>query len=229
MPNERQTAPFDPEVVLGDYLSELIPQVKVKPKNQEPPAPAKPSISPEPAKKERTQPHLTSVAGGTVENHVSADATCNSSPDWAQDPFDSLIFNVAGLKLAVPLVNLGSVISLNSGLKSVPGMPDWFLGLYRNERTTVNVVDTALWIMPQRYKPGWRDTIRFMVGLNDSNWALACSAIGNVCALNPDHIKWRTRRSQRPWIAGTLVDQLCVLIDTAGLLGQLGNNEQKKT
>src|SRR5262245_16635681 len=50
-------------------------------------------------------------------------------PQWAAEPFECLLFDVAGLTLAVPLVCLGSIHSLEGReLNKLVGQPDWFLG-----------------------------------------------------------------------------------------------------
>src|SRR5690606_21346712 len=51
-------------------------------------------------------------------------------PEWGEAPFECLLFDVAGLTLAVPLVSLGSIYSL-AGEELTPlfGQPDWFLGI----------------------------------------------------------------------------------------------------
>ena len=51
-------------------------------------------------------------------------------PAWASEAFECLLFDVAGLTLAVPLVCLGSIYSL-AGHELTPlfGQPEWFLGI----------------------------------------------------------------------------------------------------
>src|SRR5690606_15264011 len=55
----------------------------------------------------------------------------NGRPEWAQQRFECLLFSVAGLKLAVPLVCLGGIHAVQNAdeLTPLPGMPDWFVGL----------------------------------------------------------------------------------------------------
>ncbi|RMV85651.1 CheW domain-containing protein [Pseudomonas amygdali pv. tabaci] len=56
--------------------------------------------------------------------------TSDGRPAWAAEPFECLLFDVAGLTLAVPLVCLGSIYPL-AGQELTPlfGQPDWFLGI----------------------------------------------------------------------------------------------------
>jgi purine-binding chemotaxis protein CheW len=35
--------------------------------------------------------------------------------------------------------------------------------------------------------------------------------------LDPNEIKWRSQRSQRPWLAGTVIEHMCALLDVAAL------------
>jgi purine-binding chemotaxis protein CheW len=50
--------------------------------------------------------------------------------------------------------------------------------------------------------------------VDDFNWGLACDEIGDVIWLSADDVKWRQNKRQRPWLAGTAIQQMCALIDT---------------
>ncbi|ERV12963.1 CheW domain-containing protein [Pseudomonas aeruginosa BL17] len=60
-------------------------------------------------------------------------------PAWAAEPFECLLFDVAGLTLAVPLVCLGSIYPLeNQELTPLFGQPDWFLGILPSQAGNLN-------------------------------------------------------------------------------------------
>ncbi|OZG73044.1 hypothetical protein BTA51_12890 [Hahella sp. CCB-MM4] len=147
----------------------------------------------------------------------------NERPAWAQDRFECLLFNVAGLKLAVPLVSLGGVYALDSELTPLFGMPKWFLGLFPYGDLNLKVVDTALWVMPERYSANWLDGLKYLVRLQDSEWVLACDNIAEAFTLDPEEVKWRSERSKRPWLAGTVITHMCALIDVSGFEKLLGS------
>ena len=73
--------------------------------------------------------------------------------------------------------------------------------------------------MPDKYQKSWLKDMQFIVCLQDTEWALGCSAIENAFRLQPDQVKWRTERSKRPWLAGTVVTHMCALVDVDGMLG----------
>ena len=77
----------------------------------------------------------------------------------------------------------------------------------------MRIVDTALWVMPERYQDGIRENYRYAINLADSDWALACDTVAQAITLEPEAVRWRTERSKRPWFAGTIVEHMCALMD----------------
>ncbi len=134
-------------------------------------------------------------------------------PDWSENPFECLIFTVAGLQLAVPLVLLGAIHRIEEEIRPIPGSPRWYMGIRPDRDHNLRVVDTAEWIMAGRVPPAARDSYRFVIRLDDSEWGLACDDVAQSFTLKPDQVRWRTARSKRPWLAGTVIDHMCALID----------------
>ena len=64
--------------------------------------------------------------------------------------------------LAVPLVNLGGIINTESTTK-LPGQPSWLNGVQSNREQKVNVVDTAAWVMPEKYTDELKHSISLSV------------------------------------------------------------------
>ena len=139
-------------------------------------------------------------------------------PAWAAEPFECLLFDVAGLTLAAPLVCLGSIYSL-TGRELTPlfGQPDWFLGILPSQSGNLNVLDTARWVMPERYREDFRDGLQYVISVQGHDWGLAVHQVSRSLRLDPDQIKWRTRRGQRPWLAGTVIEHMCALLDVTQL------------
>ncbi|WP_020410447.1 chemotaxis protein CheW [Hahella ganghwensis] len=159
----------------------------------------------------------------SLDNGTPDGAWPNERPSWAQERFECLLFHVAGLKLAVPLVSLGGVYALDRELTPLFGMPKWFLGLFPHGDLNLNVVDTALWVMPERYSEKWLEQLKYIVRLQDSEWGIGCDTVAEAFTLDPEQVKWRTERSRRPWLAGTVVTHMCALIDVAGFEKLLGD------
>jgi purine-binding chemotaxis protein CheW len=141
------------------------------------------------------------------------DWLANGRPAWAQNRFECLLFSVAGLKLAVPLVSLGSIHRIESEFTPLVGRADWFIGLYRAGDRNINVVDTAKWVMPRQYHEAVLDGYHFVIRLGDTNWGVACDSVAEAIQLEPEQVKWRTERSKRAWLSGTVIDHMCALLD----------------
>ncbi|TBU95369.1 CheW domain-containing protein [Phytopseudomonas dryadis] len=139
-------------------------------------------------------------------------------PEWAQEPFECLLFDVAGLTLAVPLVCLGSIYPL-AGQELTPlfGQPDWFLGILPSQSGNLKVLDTARWVMPDRYREDFRQGLQYVISVQGYEWGLAVHQVSRSIRLEPDEIKWRGQRAQRPWLAGTVIEHMCALLDVAAL------------
>lgn len=138
-------------------------------------------------------------------------------PGWAENPFECLLFQVAGLKLAVPLITLGGVYVFNDSVTPLFGQPDWFLGVYKHRDQSLYVVDTAWWIMPERYTPATHDGYQYIISIEGSPWGMAVSDLANAVKILPEAVKWRSNLTKRPWLAGTVVDEMCALLDIAKL------------
>lgn len=152
----------------------------------------------------------------------------NGLPQWAQSRFDILLINVAGLSLAVPLVALGSIQPLSDDITPLFGQTDWFMGLQKGTHGKVSVVNTAKFVMPERYKPEFEQGYEYVVSINELPWALAVDSIGQPISVMPDEVRWRSERTTRAWLAGTIKAHMCALIDIPAL-GHLLSSEQKVT
>ncbi|RMF16749.1 MAG: chemotaxis protein CheW [Gammaproteobacteria bacterium] len=204
--------------------SESAPQTIDKPKTD---APATVARHPD---KARTQEAATSVPpkeARTAAQPAPANKAPEGLPAWADERFQVLLFEVAGLKLAVPLISLGSIYPIEDRLTHLFGMPDWFMGLMPKGDVQIKVVDTALWVMPEKYDPAMRESARFVVTLHGTEWGLASHEIHESLTLHRDDVKWRQSRGKRPWLAGTVVQHMCALLDVEAFGQLLANSEHQ--
>lgn len=137
----------------------------------------------------------------------------NGRPRWAQERFEVLLFEVSGLTLAVPLIALGQIQPLTDDLTPLFGQVDWFMGLLSTPLGQIRTVNTAKFVMPERYSERFLETARYVVSINGLPWGLAVDKVNQPITLEPEDVKWRTERSKRPWLAGTVKEHMCVLID----------------
>jgi purine-binding chemotaxis protein CheW len=145
-------------------------------------------------------------------------------PSWAEESFECLLFDVAGLTLAVPLVCLGTIHPL-AGTELTPlfGQPDWFLGILPGQAGNLKVLDTARWVMPERYRDDFREGLQYVISVQGYEWGLAVHQVSRSIRLDPSEIKWRSQRSQRPWLAGTVIEHMCALLDVSALAGLIAS------
>ncbi|MCO8311536.1 CheW domain-containing protein [Pseudomonas mandelii] len=168
-------------------------------------------------------PLLQALVPPVVEVHLPPSNTpppveTDGRPAWAAEPFECLLFDVAGLTLAVPLVCLGSIYSL-AGHELTPlfGQPEWFLGILPSQAGNLKVLDTARWVMPDRYRDDFRQGLQYVISVQGYEWGLAVHQVSRSLRLDPNEIKWRSHRGQRPWLAGTVIEHMCALLDVSAL------------
>jgi purine-binding chemotaxis protein CheW len=81
------------------------------------------------------------------------------------------------------------------------------------DKKNTRVVDTALWVMPERYHPSLKEAYKFILLIEGTDWGLAVDSVAEAIKLKPDQIKWRTPDSKRQWLAGTVIGHMCALLD----------------
>ena len=140
-----------------------------------------------------------------------------NAPAWAEQEFQCLMFNVVGISLAVPLMKLNGVIPWDNKLTPMPGHSDAFLGLLRHLGKNVKIMDTAQVILPQaqmKQVAAVDERIQKIILMDEGRWGLACDDVGEVITLQADDVRWRSEAGRRPWLAGTISERLCALLDT---------------
>lgn len=150
--------------------------------------------------------------------------------DYQAGDFQALFFSVAGLNLAVPLKSLGGIHQWKEP-NTIFGKPQWYLGIMTNREEKLNVVDTALWVMPEKYTPQMAEQIdyKYLIMLGESDWGLACESLVTTETLSPDDIQWRkSSHGKRPWLAGVVREKMCAILDVDALTQMLdqGLNSQ---
>ncbi|MBP7823817.1 MAG: chemotaxis protein CheW [Pseudomonas sp.] len=182
------------------------------------------------------EPPPAALAEPLVEAAVEAPAvpphnplSLEGRPSWGEEAFECLLFDVAGLTLAVPLVCLGSIYPLD-GQELTPlfGQPEWFLGILPCQAGNLKVVDTARWVMPERYREDFREGLQYVISVQGYEWGLAVHQVSRSIRLEPAQIKWRAQRAQRPWLAGTVIEHMCALLDVTALAELIASGAVKR-
>ena len=135
--------------------------------------------------------------------------------------FEVQLFSAAGITLAVPLSDLAGVISVQQQLGPVSGQSPLVIGSVSWQGVESQVVDTAGLVLPAdraALDPVTRGRAASLLVIDDGRWALACKQIGEVVALDRSEVKWRSSASKRPWLAGTVSERGCALLDVEQLV-----------
>lgn len=145
------------------------------------------------------------------------------------ESFQTLIFEVGKLPLAVPLVKLGGIhVYSEEDVTPIFGTPDWFKGLIPSEEGNIMLVDTARLIMPEKYDAIESDlNYKYAILLDDTRWALACSQVKEAKTLQLDDIRWAQKGSRREWFAGMVVQFMCALLEVDSLINLLYREGKK--
>jgi purine-binding chemotaxis protein CheW len=145
---------------------------------------------------------------------------------YRQGNFQTLFFDVAGLLIAVPLIELGGIHKAKD-IKRLMGTPPWYKGVMNHRKEKVNVVDTALWIMPERCDDELLESINYqnIIMLGNSMWGLLAEKLVDTVTLEQDDVKWLDKPSKRPWLAGIVKQKMCVLLNVDTLIKLLNEGE----
>lgn len=152
-----------------------------------------------------------------------------NAPAWAESGFQALLFSISGLKLAVPLNELHGILEWGDEyISELAGHASWYLGLIRNQGVNVPVVDTLQQVVPEnRWPKNYLKERKFkhIILIDNSHWGLACESVVEVINLKAESVKWRSSRTKRRWLLGTVIDHMCALLDTDEFASMLKTSE----
>lgn len=226
--------PFANEDVMEDYMSALLSEEpivedirrqSVEQLLETAPAPRTEPFEPE-VKEEfiATEPVIAKVLETKVEKKLVASKTKAKVliPVIPSSEFQVLLFEVAGMTLAVPLTELGGIHQIES-INPLFGKPDWFKGVLLHRDEKYNVVDTAKWVMPEKSAEKLAESTKYqyLIVLGESGWGLGCESLVATETLLPDDVKWRNVEGSRPWLSGMVKKKMCALVNVQQLIHML--------
>lgn len=139
-------------------------------------------------------------------------------PTWAKSHFECLMFFVGGLKLALPLASLSTIYRLNKPISNRHDSSEWFLEFTSDQsEKPIQVLKTPSLVMPEYGDSEMIESANFALEIQDFGWAMSAEAIQGTLSVNPEHVKWRTALTSRPWLAGILMSEKCALLDVEGV------------
>lgn len=172
---------------------------------------------PKVAKPQTVNP-VTALAA--VENPAKLQAL-SVMPEWSQYEFQALFFKVDQLILATPLVELSRTIKMDRKPSQIPGQPSWFLGLVDEHDCRIGVLDTNQLIFGKsraRVRNLEDSPASRILITQDKRWGLICDEILSIGKIKPDGVRWRTARQKKPWLIGTVIDELTAIVDVKQLV-----------
>ena len=171
-----------------------------------------------------TVPLIAKVLEPQVEKKLVASKTPTKvvKPVIPKEEFQVLLFEVAGLTLAVPLTELGGIHQIET-INPLFGKPAWFKGVLLHRDEKYNVVDTAKWVMPQKSTEKLAESTKYqyLIVLGESGWGLGCESLIATDTLLPDDVKWRNVEGSRPWLSGMVKKKMCALMNVQQLINML--------
>jgi len=152
-------------------------------------------------------------------NKSRAESSKLKEKSYRNGDFQAMFFDVAGLIIAVPLIELGGIHKAEK-TTSLMGKPDWFKGVMLHRDEKINVVDTALWVMPEKCDEKLKSSLNYQytIMLNDSHWGLLAEHLVDTVVLTQDEVKWVDSSNKRPWLAGLVKEKMCALLDVSALI-----------
>ncbi|REL26096.1 chemotaxis protein CheW [Thalassotalea euphylliae] len=182
---------------------------------QAPKAPAKPA-----AAQVKTDVPVKTTAISTTKSEQTVHV--KPQKDYREGSFQAMFFDVAGLTIAVPLIELGGIHNVES-INNLMGKPDWFKGVMLHREEKINVVDTALWVMPEKCDQQLMDSLhyQYIIMLSNSQWGLMAEQLVDTVTLEQSDVKWMDNNPKRPWLAGLVKERMCALLDIEALIKML--------
>ncbi|MBU2869929.1 chemotaxis protein CheW [Colwellia sp. E2M01] len=185
--------------------------------------PLTPALSQAISNKAQDKTKLTTEhnASSVIENNNNELAKLKEK-SYRQGNFQAMYFDVAGLLIAVPLIELGGIHKVDK-TTSLMGKPDWFKGVMLHREEKINVVDTALWVMPEKCDEKLKNSLnyQYVIMLDESQWGLLAENLVDTVVLSQDEVKWLDTSSKRPWLAGLVKEKMCALLDVSALIDLL--------
>ncbi len=219
--NKPAQTEFEHEVALKVYIDALLLEPEVI---EAPPEAVVVVAEPTVVESEAEASLETAVAETTVL--AKANPPHEQPVPAADEVVEYLLFKVAGfLTLSVPLARLNGIMKWNAEITPIPGHADWFLGLISNRGQQVKVIDIAKFVIPENHKS--RQAIaaerqfKHLLLVDGGKFGFACDELGQVVKLSGDKIRWREDRSSRPWLAGTMIEQMTALLDVDSFIEML--------
>ncbi|HHO69831.1 MAG TPA: hypothetical protein ENK12_12485 [Gammaproteobacteria bacterium] len=174
------------------------------------------------------RPARLADAGSALDDYLGAllDDGAAATTAAAAAAFPVRLFEVAGLKLALPAAELEAVLAEARTRPCAAAPGGVVAGEMAWRQGRCQVIDLARLVLP----PGRAATLDadidarapWRLVFDGGRRAIACDAVGDVVELEPGGVTWRGPGGRRPWLAGTVAAWRCALLDSKGLIAAIG-------
>ncbi|MBA4501039.1 chemotaxis protein CheW [Marinobacterium marinum] len=161
------------------------------------------------------EPVSEEVAGVAEPSPVEVPAVEASTGE----ELNCILVDMHGLKLAIPFDHVEGSMHLTDLALSLEG-PDWMIGRFGQAPAWTRIVDTARWLIPERYKPEYSRYLEVVI-LKGRRWALACDGLVQSVRIPVAAINRHQDARQRTWLLGTYMPERCAILDIEQLLLEL--------
>ena len=124
-------------------------------------------------------------------------------------------FQAMGINFAVPAEHYLGDFPCPEDIASEQKGPEGVLGGILVGGKRIRIADIAVLVIPKSrrgaLRPGAGKRRVLQVGRGD--WGIVCEGEVERIELSSENIHWRTEQGKRQWLAGTIVDQKCALLD----------------
>ena len=127
-----------------------------------------------------------------------------------------ILVDMHGLKLAIPFDRVEGSLHLIDLSMALDG-PDWMIGRFGESPVQTRIVDTARWLIPERYQPEYSKYSEIVI-LHGRRWALACDELVQSVRIPTNEINWNRDQNHRAWLLGTYMPERCAILDIDQLL-----------
>ncbi len=171
--------------------------------------------------------YIDNMLGISYQGIESPDATNKAidyNKEYKKPDIECRVFNVAGLKIAVPASNIRKIlkqqqIQLNVKRKSQASM---CVGKTEHNNEIINVIDIGSLAMNGVNNIDNSDNnkqpLTDIVLLKDTSTGFVCSATLDNQTISNKHVRWRDTDSKRIWLAGTVAQMGLSLLDIEGVI-----------
>jgi len=192
-------------------------------------ADAVPAVEPEPVLPETAAAVIPeSVSSDYGLPQVMDDGRVPVLPDWGLKPFQAMVFKVGELSLAIPLTELAGVIEWKPEQVEDPSGNRLHLGQYPHDGQSVTVVDIARLVFAgspfdDAIQPEVSQRVSRIILIDNGKMGLAVDTVHEVITIQPTRVNWRSARTRRQWLAGTMLDEMIVVLDARSTAKILSN------